>query len=175
MGTAVLQTSHLDVLPEFRRCYDCGAVKPITEFAFANKAKGTRQGRCRKCHAAYRRSHYLRNRDTYIRQEVARIKRYREENRPKIREYLRAHPCIDCGEANIVVLDFDHRDPKTKAHNVVVLSMQKPWTRVLAEIAKCDVRCANCHRRRTARQFGWRKVEDLRLPEPAVAAIEAAS
>jgi hypothetical protein len=162
-------------LPQFKRCYDCGSVKPITEFAFANKAKGTRQGRCRKCHAAYRRRHYLRNRDTYIRQEVARIKRYREENRPKIRGYLRAHPCIDCGETNIVVLDFDHRDPKTKAHNVVVLSMNKPWTRVLAEIVKCDVRCANCHRRRTARQFGWRKVEDLRLPEPSVAAIETAS
>jgi hypothetical protein len=143
-------------LGETRRCYDCGLVKPITEFAFAHKTKGTRQGRCRRCHAGYRRAHYLRNRDVYVKREVARIKRYRNENRPLIREYLRLHPCVDCGETDIVVLDFDHRDPATKSHNVVVLATQKPWARVLAEIAKCEVRCANCHRRRTALQFNWR-------------------
>ena len=136
-----------------------------TKFAFHNKARGTRQGRCRRCHAVYRRAHYLRNRATYIRQEVARIRRYREENRPKIHEYLRSHPCVDCVEANIVMLDFDHRDSATKAHSVTVLARHKPWTRVLAEIAKCEVRCANCHRRRTAHQFGWvKKSPDVRRP-----------
>ena len=139
-----------------RRCYDCGLVKPITDFAFRNIALGTRQGRCRACHAAYRRAHYLRNRATYIRQEVARIRKYRDKNRPLLREYLRAHPCVDCGETDIVVLDFDHRDPSKKRHNVVVLAMHKGWPRVLPEIEKCDVRCANCHRRRTAAQFNWR-------------------
>jgi hypothetical protein len=153
---------------ETKRCYDCGLVKPIDAFAFANKALGTRQGRCRSCHARYRREHYIRNRDTYIRQEVARIRRYRDENRPLIREYLRAHPCVDCGEADIVVLDFDHRDPSEKSHNVILLAMHKPWNRVLLEIAKCEVRCANCHRKRTAQQFAWRKArgwtdEDRRL------------
>src|SRR5439155_489538 len=90
-------------------------------------ALGTRQGRCRACHAAYRRAHYLRNRATYIRQEVARIRKYRDKNRPLLREYLRAHPCVDCGETDIVVLDFDHRDPSKKRHKVVVLGMHKGW------------------------------------------------
>jgi len=142
-------------LIETRRCYDCGLTKPVNEFAFYNKSKGTRQARCRVCHARYRREHYVRNRDTYIRQEVARVKRYREENRPLIREYLRAHPCVDCGETDIVVLDFDHRDPALKKSGVMVLSAHKPWIRVTAEIEKCDVRCSNCHRRRTALQFDW--------------------
>ncbi len=84
------------LMPETRRCYDCALVKPIEEFAFRDKAKGTRQGRCRPCYAAYRRAHYLRNRATYIRQEVARIGRYRSENRRLMAEYLRAHPCVDC-------------------------------------------------------------------------------
>jgi hypothetical protein len=136
-------------------CYDCKRFKPVEAFAVHNKSKGTRQGRCRVCHAKYRREHYVGNRETYIRQEVARIKRYREENRPLIREYLRAHPCVDCGEADIVVLDFDHRDPAAKKFSVVVLSSHKSWIRVIAEIAKCDVRCSNCHRRRTALQFDW--------------------
>ena len=140
---------------ETKRCYDCRELKPITEFAFHNQAKGTRQARCRVCHARYRRNHYLSNRDSYIAREVARIKRYRTENRPLIREYLRAHPCVDCGESDIVVLDFDHRDAAAKKYNVTILASHKSWTRVLSEIEKCDVRCSNCHRRRTALQFDW--------------------
>lgn len=136
-------------------CYDCRRLKPLEAFAFHNKTKGTRQARCRACHAKYRREHYTRNRDTYLRREVARINRYRIENRPLIREYLRAHPCVDCGETDIVVLDFDHRDAAAKSYSVTVLASHKPWIRVLSEIAKCDVRCSNCHRRRTALQFDW--------------------
>jgi hypothetical protein len=33
------------------------------------------------------------------------------------------------------------------------------WNRILAEIAKCQVRCANCHRRKTARDFKWFKTD----------------
>jgi hypothetical protein len=161
--------------PATKWCYDCRRFRPIDAFAFANKTKGTRQGRCRECHAKYRREHYLRNRDTYIRQEVARIRRYRDENRPLIRRYLRAHPCVDCGESDIVVLDFDHRDPAAKSHNVILLAMHKPWTRVLLEIAKCDVRCANCHRKRTAQQFGWRKARGWTDEDRRLIAAEIAS
>lgn len=159
--------------PESKRCYDCGLVKLINEFAFHNKSKGTRQARCRACHAKYRRAHYVRNRATYIEQEVARVRGYRDQNRPLIREYLRAHPCVDCGETDIVVLDFDHRDPLVKAHNVMVLAMHKGWARVLAEIAKCDVRCANCHRRRTAEHFGWRKARGWTAEERHAVALLA--
>ena len=141
--------------PATKWCYDCRRFKPIDAFAFHNKSRGTRQGRCRSCHAKYRREHYVRNRETYIRQEVARIRRYRDENRPLIREYLWSHPCVDCGEKDIVVLDFDHRDPAAKKYNVMLLAAHKPWTKVLTEIEKCDVRCSSCHRRRTALQFDW--------------------
>jgi hypothetical protein len=145
-----------------RRCYDCGLLKPMADFAYANRAKGTRQGRCRPCHARYRRGHYVRNRAAYIGREVARMKRYRDENRRLLRDYLRLHPCVDCGETDIIVLDFDHRDPASKKCEVALFAMHKPWARVLAEIAKCDVRCANCHRRRTARQYAWRKAGNWR-------------
>ena len=77
---------------ETKRCYDCGELKPIEAFAFHSKSKGTRQSRCRMCHAKYRRGHYTRNRDTYIKREVARIKRNREQNRALIREYPSCAP-----------------------------------------------------------------------------------
>lgn len=139
-------------------CYMCGETKPEADFAFDDMAKGTRQRHCRKCQAAYRRAHYLANRDTYIRREVARIKRYRLENRQLMLAYLRGHPCVDCGESDPVMLEFDHRDPSLKKGYVSVMAAHKPWRLVLVEIAKCDVRCANCHQRRTAGQFNWKKL-----------------
>lgn len=147
----------------------CGETKPEAEFAFADMAKGTRQRHCRKCQAAYRRAHYLANRGEYIRREVARINQYRVENRALMVAYLLAHPCIDCGCTNPVMLDFDHRDPSEKKGNVSELAMRKPWRLVLVEVAKCDVRCANCHLKRTAQQFGWAKLTAL----SAIAAVPA--
>jgi hypothetical protein len=138
-------------------CYMCGETKPEADFAFANMAKGTRQRHCRNCHAAYRRAHYVANRDDYIRREVARINRYRVENRALMLAYLLGHPCVDCGETDPVTLDFDHRDPSLKRDNIGSLAARKPWRLVLIEIAKCEVRCANCHMRRTAAQYNWRK------------------
>lgn len=137
------------------RCCMCRIEKPEAEFAFRSIATGERQGHCRACHAAYRREHYLRNRAAYIAREVARMKAYRLENRALIAEYLRTHPCVDCGTTDPVVLEFDHRERGEKRSEVARLSTTKPWKIVAAEIAKCDVRCGNCHRRRTLRQFGW--------------------
>jgi hypothetical protein len=145
----------------------CGETKPEAEFAFADMAKGTRQRHCRKCQAAYRRGHYLANRQDYIRREVARINKFRIDNRAMMLAYLLAHPCVDCGQTNPVMLDFDHRDPAEKRGNVGDLAARKPWHLVLVEIAKCDVRCANCHLRRTAKQFNWKKVTGQLLAEGA--------
>jgi hypothetical protein len=149
------------------RCYMCGQIRPEADFAFADMGKGTRQSHCRKCQAVYRRAHYLANRDVYIRREVARINSYRIENRALMLAYLIAHPCVDCGQSNPVMLDFDHRDPADKKGNVTELAVRKPWRLVLVEIAKCDVRCANCHLRRTAQQFNWRKANTVAPTEGA--------
>lgn len=74
-------------------------------------------------------------------------------------EYLREHPCIDCGEQDPVVLDFDHVDRSDKRKAVSFLTRSGyPWATVMAEVDKCQVRCANCHRRRTAIQFEWPKL-----------------
>lgn len=68
-----------------------------------------------------------------------------------ITDYLSKHPCVDCGECDVIVLEFDHLDNKKHA-----VSRLKGCSleRVRAEIAKCQVRCCNCHRRRKAEQFG---------------------
>lgn len=76
--------------------------------------------------------------------------------------YLRENPCIDCGEDDIVVLDFDHRDPSTKSFSISHrLRGTTSWKRIFEEIQKCDIRCANCHRKKTARQENWMKLAPI--------------
>ena len=164
-----------EAIEALRRCIWCNALKPLSAFAFRSKALGTRQSHCRACHAAYRRSHYLRNRPEYIAREVDRTRRRRTENRRLLRAYLRSHPCVDCGESDIVTLQFDHRDRATKRQDVALLVIAKPWSVVSAEIERCDVRCANCHRRRTASQLRWHRTDPTSKgqarPTPIVGAV----
>ena len=130
----------------------------MRDFAFADLLSGKRQSHCRRCQATYRRQHYLANRDEYIEREAARIKTRRERTRARICDFLGSHPCVDCDETDPLVLQFDHRDPAKKVLEVGILAASRSWTTILTEIKKCEVRCANCHRRRTARQFNWGKL-----------------
>lgn len=71
-------------------------------------------------------------------------------------DYLKEHPCVDCGEKDPVVLEFDHlrdKDGCLSSLSGQGLSLK----RIQEEVAKCEVRCANCHRRKTATQLGWYK------------------
>jgi hypothetical protein len=59
-------------------------------------------------------------------------------------------PCCDCGQTfPQCCMDFDHRDPRTKLARVPALIANSGWARILAEVDKCDIVCANCHRLRT--------------------------
>ena len=72
--------------------------------------------------------------------------------RELICDYLAIHPCVDCGEMDIVVLEFDHiRGNKIMA--VGHLIGKASTKRLEEEMAKCVVRCANCHRRKTAKEW----------------------
>lgn len=68
-----------------------------------------------------------------------------------VRELKEASPCMDCGVSYpSYVMDFDHRDPGDKRDCIAKLCNRGvSWKRLLDEIAKCDLVCANCHRERT--------------------------
>jgi len=64
----------------------------------------------------------------------------------------KAGPCRDCGiKYPAYVMEFDHTGQEPKDFNVAqgVLPANLPERVLLAEIAKCDVVCANCHKIRT--------------------------
>jgi hypothetical protein len=135
-----------------RRCGRCSEVKSVDQFAWRRKDKGQRDNMCAPCRSAYGREHYLANRQRYIDAE-ARRKRARAESRTRyLFEFFRDHPCADCGEKDPLVLEFDHLGDKR--FEVTNQFASRNWREILNEIAKCEVVCANCHRRRTARRRG---------------------
>jgi hypothetical protein len=136
-----------------RRCGRCREEKPLQDFAWRRKARGQLDNYCRPCRAAYKQEHYRANRQRYIEQAGARKKAVVAERFEYLVAYLREHPCVDCGEADSIVLEFDHlRDKKFSISEGL---QSRNWQSVLDEIAKCEVVCANCHRRRTARRGGF--------------------
>lgn len=89
--------------------------------------------------------HYLRNREKYIAQAIAKRKRLRE-----ILTEAKAVPCMDCGvEYPYYVMDFDHRPGTVKIDNPGSMTNRGSERLLREEIAKCDIVCANCHRERT--------------------------
>lgn len=98
--------------------------------------------------------HYEANRDTMIARAKAGKSKTRQAAHDAVTAYLAAHPCVDCGEDDPIVLEFDHRGDKLfNVGEAARLGYGVP--RIMAEIAKCDVRCANCHRRKTYAERGY--------------------
>ena len=147
-----------------RACTKCGQTKPLDQFPPVRRGQAKLQTWCRECFAEANARNYQKNRD----RERARIYKYiaarRAEVGQKIIDYLRAHPCVDCGERDIVVLEFDHIGDKV-ADISVYAGSGRTWQRVEAEIAKCEVRCANCHRRKTRERSASRGTDapEIRL------------
>lgn len=93
------------------------------------------------------RQHYRKNKKNYTKRSSER----RDKARRYVYDYLKTHPCIVCGESDPVVLEFDHRDPEQKDISISEAVNNKfSHERLQKEIDKCDVLCANCHRRKTA-------------------------
>lgn len=74
----------------------------------------------------------------------------REENKAKIQALKESAPCTDCGvKYPSYVMQYDHIDRSTKTMNVARAVHNYSWEKVLQEIAKCELVCANCHAERT--------------------------
>jgi hypothetical protein len=133
-------------------CARCKTEKQASDFALRNKAKGTFQPYCKICRKDMDAKIWQEN-AAFRERKLSRTKGYRLRNRQFVLQYLLQHPCVDCGESDPIVLDFDHQRDKKKG---VASMMESATTEALQEeILKCEVRCANCHRRKTAKDRGY--------------------
>ena len=141
---------------EKKKCLKCNKKKPLTEFNWKYKDRGIRHPNCRDCTRETTRAHYERNKKDYKKRAVVFTRKKRKIHCSKVVEYLKEHPCVDCGEDDPIVLQFDHVRGIKKDCIGRMVSGAYAWATISREIDKCEVRCANCHCRKTAKERNWK-------------------
>lgn len=117
-----------------KRCSKCKQVYPLSNFRSAKTNTGVISA-CKPCDDVYKKE-WHRNRSIEIKKWIY--------------KYQKDHPCVDCGESDVLSLDFDHIKGR-KRYNIAHAFMIKNMTvaKLKTEVAKCEIRCGKCHRIRT--------------------------
>lgn len=134
-----------------KHCGKCKTEKPLSDFS---KKKSGHQAWCKPCLSEHNKAKYHSDpkRRELIRQHAKKNQQIIQE---KLFSYLQSHPCVQCGETNILTLQFDHLS--NKEFEVADNTLRRGWSSLEKELGKCQVLCANCHSIKTAHQLGnWK-------------------
>lgn len=137
-----------------KTCTRCKEKLEFSNFSIINNKTGKMASMCKPCLREYNREYWSKVKHLKNPQKNARSRRKRIEIRKFIIAVLQSNICADCGISDWRVLEFDHRDRKLKKFNLAD-STQHSLKKVKAEIAKCDIVCANCHNIRTIEQRNY--------------------
>lgn len=134
-------------------CSKCGLTKQLSEFYKRKKHRaGEYYEKCIQCMKVRGIVYYHQNHERQLKLALLRKKRYKEERIKFIEEFKRDKPCKDCGVIfQPWVMDFDHLEGKEKIKSIssMVYHDTSNFKKIVNEIKKCDLVCANCHRQRT--------------------------
>jgi hypothetical protein len=149
-----------------KQCPRCGELKSPSEFGARRPGRDATYLRayCRPCYKRIYQEYYKKNKAVFIQRA--------DRFHAVIRDLLhtaKEKPCADCGRSfPYYVMEFDHREGETKCLNIadVMGPCRVGKKRLLAEITKCDVVCANCHRERTYQRKQYRAKKYRKTAEP---------
>ena len=134
-----------------KTCSKCRQEKPKSEFNKNSHKRDGLQTCCRDCTKisnSFSYKHSEKRRKSIRANNIA----ARSKNLKLIRRYKSFCKCLICKESDHAVLDLHHLNSADKEYNPsFTVSLSKK--RMKAEIRKCVVLCANCHRRLHAGQF----------------------
>lgn len=131
-----------------KQCNRCHQVLPLEEFN--RKRKESLQSYCRSCQKEYGKEHYHKNREQNAEKQRLAKKARLDAIKTDIRKLKESTPCLDCGESYpYYCMDFDHVNGKKTTHISEMVQQGAARWRIFSEITKCEVVCANCHRKRT--------------------------
>jgi len=131
-----------------KQCNRCKETQPLENFS--RKGKGRFQAYCKPCAREYGRNNYHKNREENAAKQKAAKKIRMDGIKADIRKLKESTPCMDCGEQYpYYCIDFDHVNGKKTTHISEMLQQGGARWKIFSEITKCEIVCANCHRKRT--------------------------
>lgn len=134
-----------------KKCSRCDILKSEEEFSKKKDTKDKLKSCCKVCDNIYYQKFYTKNKEKLkqLSRENSQIKG--ELNKENKKAYLMTHPCVDCGNSDVRVLEFHHHNDDKSFTIARKIRSQCRWETILLEINKCIVLCANCHRIRHSR------------------------
>ena len=136
-----------------KKCSLCKEVKSLDCFDPNRAHKDGKQNYCKPCRKIYNKK-YCKESPKAKKRLRFNIAKRRARGTILLRKYCEFNPCVVCGEKDFDVLEFDHIGEKTKGISRMVLDGAK-FEDIKKELDKCQVLCANCHRRKTVKQLGY--------------------
>jgi len=134
-------------------CSKCGEEHDISDYTWSIRGV-KRHSKCPKCRSEERIGYYQRHKEEELSYKYERQVNKREEARIFVFNYLKDHPCVDCGETDPIVLSFDHVRGSKKMNLSQMVNQGYSLKIIQAEIDKCEVRCMNCHMRKEKQRRG---------------------
>ena len=136
-------------------CKHCLTQKPLSSFK-TYKGKKNNHYLCEECIRKYNRDYWAKKKKHLSKKKKENALKLKERNKLYVIDFLKKSKCVDCSIDNLLVLEFDHIKEK-KLYNISEMVSNCSLETLKKEIEKCEVVCANCHRIRTAKMFGYFK------------------
>lgn len=138
-----------------KKCCECKIEKDISCFGRNRARKDQLQSLCKECDNIRATKYHHKNKEKLWPQIKARKLKRVIRNREYVTAFKAAHPCIDCGNKDTRVLDFDHVTGGKENNICNLVNIGISMKALILEINKCVVRCANCHRIKTSKERNY--------------------
>ena len=152
----------MDDTTETKTCKICLQVKLLD--AFYKRSRGQFETRCKVCMSrksmTAEQVQNLRKTDRAKQSRTTERQELMEQRRKRLLDSFKDAPCLDCKQRfPPECMDFDH----VRGEKLSQVGAMRSWAivKILKEVAKCEVVCANCHRIRTKRQSDERRLARL--------------
>ena len=139
-----------------KQCSKCNVSKEFSDFSKDSTRKDGHDPHCKSCKSAYQKARFKQD-SAYRKAQNDHHRDHVNRNREYVYAILQKSKCIDCEDDRWQVLEFDHVNGTKRKSICDMIRLGFSISSIDNEIAKCEIRCANCHRLKTAKQFGWAK------------------
>lgn len=131
-----------------KKCALCNVEDPASGFNKNKTKKDGLQSICRDCNKQKNRAYYKINAEKQKKQIFAARKIRQADTQEKLCDIFKASACVLCGISDPMVLEFDHLFDKVNDISAM-LANYRSWESIEKEISKCQILCANCHKKKT--------------------------